>query len=385
MDGIQNTRRYRRHNLGFSVELAMAEHQPDRVDQQRHQTSFINHLPVHAVPRFEIVNSCPAANPEAMVEKMEMRAFLVVLGNGNVRADILVGKSEYPGARQIYSKIVKTSPRCSPRLHAYALCWIAWMDILMDGEVAGILLCSSVAAELQLYRGDIQNARAASLECLSKSRGTQTDIADNCLAALADPASRMHETFDTFRWAVVYLAFVPQAKDPIGILQALRRLADSNMSLEDDETALHLFHTALESGTKMHIHRLRAECMVGIGEIMLRRDDSMKAMENLGAAYPLFSRSSHMKDAASVKNRQETLCQKGKSLSVRAIRDGADESTGSMSFDFERSGSPPDAQESSFKKLENLLALSIYPSRQVKIAVEPGTSHNENLKLPVVE
>jgi hypothetical protein len=111
----------------------------------------------------------------------------------------------------------------------------------------------------------------------------------------------------------------------------------------------------------------------------------MQAMEMLGAAHPLFVRSSRMKDAASVKNRQETLCQKGKSHSVRAIRDGADESTGSMSFDFERSGSPPDAQESSFKKLENLSAPSIYPSRQVKIAVEPGTSHNENLKLPVVE
>jgi hypothetical protein len=52
---------------------------------------------------------------------------------------------------------------------------------------------------------------------------------------------------------------------------------------------------------------------------------------------------------------------------------------------FKRSGSPPDAQESSFKKLENLSAPSTYPSRQVKIAVEPETSRNENPKLTVLE
>ncbi|KAJ7858847.1 hypothetical protein B0H14DRAFT_2577572 [Mycena olivaceomarginata] len=40
----------------------------------------------------------------------------------------------------------------------------------------------------------------------------------------------MHGTFDTFRLAVVYLAFVQKAKDPIGTLQALRR-RDSPSSL----------------------------------------------------------------------------------------------------------------------------------------------------------
>jgi hypothetical protein len=78
------------------------------------------------------------------------------------------------------------------------------------------------------------------------------------------------------------------------------------------------------------------------------------------------------------------LCQKGKSHSVHAIRDGADESTGFVSFDFKRSGRPP-TPELSFKKLENLSAPLTYPSLQVKIAVEPGTSPNENPKLPVLE
>jgi hypothetical protein len=72
--------------------------------------------------------------------------------------------------------------------------------------------------------------------------------------------------------------------------------------LFDDETALHLFHTALGSGIKMHIHHLRAECMVGIGDNMIQRCNPMQAMEMLGAAHPLFVHSLRMKDAALVKD-----------------------------------------------------------------------------------
>jgi hypothetical protein len=87
---------------------------------------------------------------------------------------------------------------------------------------------------------------------------------------------------DTFCWAVVNLAFVQIAKNPVGTLHALRRLADLHLSLEDDETALHIFHAVLEGGTKMDIHRLRAECMVGIGDIVLRRGNLIEAKEMWG-------------------------------------------------------------------------------------------------------
>jgi hypothetical protein len=112
---------------------------------------------------------------------------------------------------------------------------------------------------------------------------------------------------DTFHWAVVHLAFVQKSKDPAGMLQALRRLADLHMTMDDDETALHLFHVVLEKGTKMDMHRLRAECMVGIGDIMLRRGDPRHAKEIWGAAHPLFVRSLRMKDAAAVEKRLEQL------------------------------------------------------------------------------
>jgi uncharacterized protein (DUF1684 family) len=124
--------------------------------------------------------------------------------------------------------------------------------------------------------------------------------------------------------------------------------------------------------------------MVGIGEIMLRRGNPMQATEMWGAAHPLFVRSSRMKDAAAVKNRLEMLFQKDSPHSVHTVRNRADDSTDSVSFDFKRSESPPNALESSFKIL-NTLSPPTYPSLQVKIAVEAGTSRNENTKLPVMQ
>jgi uncharacterized protein (DUF1684 family) len=91
-----------------------------------------------------------------------------------------------------------------------------------------------------------------------------------------------------------------------------------------------------------------------------------------------------MKDAAAVKNRLEMLCQKDSPHSVHTVRNRADDSTDSVSFDFKRSESPPNALESSFKIL-NSLSPPTYPPPQVKIAVEAGTSRNENTKLPVMQ
>ncbi|KAJ7871119.1 hypothetical protein B0H13DRAFT_2555641 [Mycena leptocephala] len=226
------------------------------------------------------------------------------------RGNILFQKSEYQEVRQLYAQIIKkTSASCSFRYHAHALRSVAEMDILMESEVADIvsnlkasetvemtlvspdiLTPSLLDAQLKLYCGDTENSRAALLECLSKGLRTRTGraLVRDCLAALADPVHKMHGTMDAFCCAVVYLASVQIAKNPVGTLHALRRLADLHLSLEDDETALHIFHAVLEGGTKMDIHRLRAECMVGIGDIVLRRGNPIEAKEMWGGTHPLF-------------------------------------------------------------------------------------------------
>ncbi|KAJ6556252.1 hypothetical protein B0H19DRAFT_1262341 [Mycena capillaripes] len=129
----------------------------------------------------------------------------------------------------------------------------------------------------------------------------------SCLAALGDPKYGMDSPLDTFRWVMVFLAFVRKLKDPMGTLHALRRLADLHAILGDEDTALSLFHAALLAATTMSIYRLRAECMVGIGDVMYGRGDSMQAKEMWAGAYLLFFRSSRMKDAAAVQKNLEQL------------------------------------------------------------------------------
>ncbi|KAJ7926684.1 hypothetical protein B0H13DRAFT_2560751 [Mycena leptocephala] len=170
----------------------------------------------------------------------------------DLRADILWFKSEYLEARQIFVQMVaKTSPTCSALYHAHALCGIAEMDILMEGEVSEIvptlnaakavyiavastrvLLCSSVAAELHLYLGDTESARAAFLECLSKSQLLYPDLVKHL--PLGSGLS----------------GICAKKKDVVGRLQALRRLADIYVLLEDEDTALHLFQTHWMEGRR---------------------------------------------------------------------------------------------------------------------------------------
>ncbi|KAJ7907618.1 hypothetical protein B0H13DRAFT_2501480 [Mycena leptocephala] len=321
----------------------------------------------------------------------------------DVRADVGFRKSEYLEARQLHAQIVeKTSPTCSQWYHANSLCFIAQLDILMEGKVTDIvsnakaaenvyvsfgsrriLFCSWLTAELKLQRGDIDSARADVLDCLSKSRGIYPDLPQFCLAALADPAHRMHGVMDTFRWAMISLAFVQKKKDPVGAVNALRSIADLYSIMYEEDTALNLFHAALEGGTKMDIHRLRAQCMVGIGDIMLRRGDPMQAREMWGAAQPLFIRSSRMKDAAAVEKRLQQLppTQRDTSPSLQAIWDA--KSTDSASINRVIADGYTPAMETGLEKLETLSAPTTSPSLHVETVVEPGILVNQHTKLPI--
>ncbi|KAJ7314587.1 hypothetical protein DFH08DRAFT_821244 [Mycena albidolilacea] len=235
--------------------------------------------------------------------------------------------------------------------------------------------CSRLNVELQLYRGDTQNTRASLIACLSKdtpenhwncnlygkykkqfqaiqyspiqpqfritpklrlkwgiSDGLELflehlqehqDITfsgvrpvPQCLAALGDPKNGMGGKFDTFHWEVVYLALERTKKQLAGTLNVLRCLADIFTAFRDKETALSLFHTALEGGTKMDVHRLRVGCMVGIGDVVLQRGDTMQAKAMWKKAHPLFLRSSRMKDAVSVQERLQRFGESVETLSV---------------------------------------------------------------------
>ncbi|KAJ7917613.1 hypothetical protein B0H13DRAFT_1870079 [Mycena leptocephala] len=269
----------------------------------------------------------------------------------DTQADVLFRKTQYIDARQIYAQIVKrTSPTRSPLYHAHSLCYMAYLDCLTGYDDAHILanvnvaeaiyknsgsqrlfLCACVIAELKLRRGDTEDARSTFVGCLSKSRWAYQDVTGFCLAALGDPKYRMHETADTFRWAMVCLAFEQKMKDPVETVYALRRLADLYSILDDEETALNLFHAVLEAATKMDIYRVRAECMLGIGDIMIRRGDVTQAKEMWTGAHPHFLKASQIRHGAAVKKRLGQL-PATESSALPVMQDGSvDHSTDSGS------------------------------------------------------
>ncbi|KAF8171587.1 hypothetical protein K438DRAFT_192119 [Mycena galopus ATCC 62051] len=307
----------------------------------------------------------------------------------DILADIHFRKSEYIEARRIHEKIVKaTSPTSSP-YHGNSLGYIAYLDILMQSEVPKILtdlnaaevvyatlgyqrilLCRCVAAELALYRGDNKTARAAFIECLSKSQGLYLDLPIFCLSALGDPRHKMQGPWDTFRWAVVYLALGQKNSDPVATLNALRRIADI-CTADDHETALTLFHAVLETATEMDIHRLKAECMVGVGEIMVRSGHCGQANEMWTAAQSLLVRSSRMTDFAYVQDRLEQLQQQ------QSDRSPARPTIATQLGILAVADSDKDTMHSSFQRLMALSAPTAH-------AMESGVSTEDRTELLVL-
>ncbi|KAJ7471119.1 hypothetical protein FB451DRAFT_1559582 [Mycena latifolia] len=328
----------------------------------------------------------------------------------DLQADIHWRKSEYSRAREIQAVVASTtSSSCSPAFHANALATIAYLDITMSGDEGAILLhlkdaeaiyrangsrrilsCSWVMAELYLHRGDIQRSRGAFEECLSKSRDVYLDLAALCLAALGDPRHKMYSPLATSEWTFVYFSHVRKSKDRVATFHALRCLADIFAAFEDEETALNLYHTTLEGATEMDIHRLRAESMTGIGDIMMQRGDSVQAKEMWDAARPLFVRSSQMKDAAAIDERLAQLSQNiGKTPAhLGEIQDGGADTVSRISTMNDPSEVGPDAAEltGQLEKLNLLVTPKISPWLDAEnsgrsIAEIPETHGKETITL----
>ncbi|KAF8186092.1 hypothetical protein K438DRAFT_1038668 [Mycena galopus ATCC 62051] len=243
--------------------------------------------------------------------------FLSIL---DVQADICLAKTEYFEAKRICElAIAKTSSTRSPQYHAHFHIQNAYIGILTGSHEREILsnlaaaeavytgrrrmLCVWVKGELDLSRKLNENASFAFKECLSKTLGFYADVPVLCLATLGDPRHKMERPWNILRWAMIYLALVRKMKDLVATFHALRRLADLFVVFNDEETALNLFNTALEGATNIDIHRLRAECMAGIGDIMSSRGNMGEAKQMWEASIPLFVRSSQSKDAAAVEAR----------------------------------------------------------------------------------
>jgi hypothetical protein len=146
---------------------------------------------------------------------------------------------------------------------------------------------------------------------------------------------------------MIYFAAVRKKKDLVATFRALRRMADIFVVFNDEETSLNLFNTALEGATQIDIHGLRAECMVGIGNIMRCRGKMVEAMQMWEAAHPLLVRSSQKKAANAIKAQIEKLS---------SAEDNQEDILESAELDRKARAT---ANQEEDKKLEQLVLLSV--------------------------
>ncbi|KAK7053510.1 NB-ARC domain-containing protein [Favolaschia claudopus] len=244
----------------------------------------------------------------------------------NVRAEVHFNKSEYLEARQLYQEMI--SLISFGPFYANALISLAHTDLVTGGPVENIqenlnkservykaldndktvisvfLLMRGL---LDILEGNIDDARSRFLCCLAESREYRPDIHSLSLAVISDSRHKLYDVTETFNWAVVSFAFVRKMDDVVGTWNALQRLADAVVDLADDETAFSLFQVALEGGTQIDIHLLRARCMIGIGDIMFRKGIYKQAQSMWKEACPLLVRSSQMEEVDAVNERLGNL------------------------------------------------------------------------------
>jgi hypothetical protein len=163
------------------------------------------------------------------------------------------------------------------------------------------LAADHAAAELCLRDGDhtIANSSFENLVLFSQDTSL-ADLALQGLTRLADLSTSMNDTSTTLKWAGLFLGLALKCKDKLQTMQAFRCLGQIFSAEGDSETALSLFHVALDGFTFMDVHRWRADCMVRIADILQNQGEVMKAVELWKAARPLFERSSQMKDVTRI-------------------------------------------------------------------------------------
>jgi hypothetical protein len=104
-------------------------------------------------------------------------------------------------------------------------------------------------------------------------------------------------------WTTVFLVNSLKRKEKLGIYKALHYFGDVFLSQNDEHTAINLFTVALEGFTEMDVHHSRAECMLRLGDISMRHNDPLKAVEFGERARPLFERSSQAKQVQHIDER----------------------------------------------------------------------------------
>ncbi|KAF7354092.1 NB-ARC domain-containing protein [Mycena venus] len=262
---------------------------------------------------------CVAVGDFKVAARLCQRARALLLGCGlqgtdtdwrfqSFEAEIHDLRTEYPEARAIHAQLAYGVRRAHSS--AFDLLNIATIDTATGADSAlvrrsldaarkqfttsfsspqALLLCDAALANLLLRDCDTDTARAMFEGLVVKLR-LRGEGASFCLERLADPDQGMYDAKSTLRWAAIYLGWALKAKNKLAKMKALRHLARIAAIEKDEATAFEVFQVVLDGFTAMDVHSWRADCMVGIAEILITRGDALRGEALLKSARPLFDR-----------------------------------------------------------------------------------------------
>ncbi|KAJ6514150.1 hypothetical protein DFH09DRAFT_1099705 [Mycena vulgaris] len=248
----------------------------------------------------------------------------------NKEAGYYLMKSEYAEAREIHVHIAQeiSSGNFNSFNQVFAVLSITDIDIitgvshqdvkrnLLEAErlcatvesPTALLFHKAISADLQLREGQYAAAKTEFTDCVNSSRGRNSEVMAYCLERLADTGRwGVNDSHSAYQWTTVYLAYAVRAKERRAIYIPLQFLGDVFLSHGDEETAHHLFITALAGFTQMDVHRNRADCMLRLGDIAQQRGDIEEATELWHAARALYERSLRTNDITQLDRRLASI------------------------------------------------------------------------------
>ncbi|KAJ6600499.1 hypothetical protein DFH09DRAFT_1128368 [Mycena vulgaris] len=236
-----------------------------------------------------------------------------------LQAEIHKSKSEYVEAHNILAQLIdEVSIEQNPYVHAFVLLNIAESDVEIGapkhdvernldtaksvlttmGFSMGVTCCDTILADLDMREGNLIAAETLFQDCFQRSWGKDIDVVAHCLERLGNTS---HWPIGwTSTWTNVFFVHALKSKRKLEIYKAFLFLGEICTKEDDQDTAISLFTVALDGFTQMDVHRSRAECMLGLGNISKLQGDLAQAEELWKKARTLFERSSQAKQVTHI-------------------------------------------------------------------------------------
>jgi hypothetical protein len=163
----------------------------------------------------------------------------------------------------------------------------------------GIMYCEILRTDMEFREGKTTLAKVKFLHNCHSAWGKQHQSVAFCLERLANVKAWPSVELQ-FIWPMIYLGYAQKTKEKLAFYKALLFLGDVFLSHEDGDTTQNLWIVALEGFTHMDIHCSRAQCMLQLGDLAMKRGEISTAIEFWKSARPLFERSLQAKDVVQI-------------------------------------------------------------------------------------